>query len=359
MGNVTISPAPYPPPVSLVYLNERGDGGMNNRTLHVLLAKEAKQPDQYLQAFQTQFSSTHILKFSYLPVLSLRPTTTAIQDATRLLHSPATLPLGIICTSQHATNILAQVLAALPANHPARTQLVYFVVGASTAAPLCHLHITNIVGAHNTGNALKLSSLVIEHYNTAAATAAATTTTTTTSSNNNYLFFCGNSRKDTLPTQLASHQIPFVEIQLYQSTAIAPQDLQWPLTAPDWMVFFSPNGVRAALAGSSTAPWPWVFPKHAAIGGTTGSCMSSVGISLDCVPSQPNPIALSACLFALESAMDYYGAASKPPWVEVLAACCFDDASLTSLSFTSKRFFRWFYFKIQKHPKENIPNTSR
>ena len=332
---------------------------ISTRTFHVLLAKEPKQPDQYLQAFQSQFSPTRSLKISYLPVLSLRPTATAIQDAHRLLRSPTTLPLGIICTSQHATNILAQVLAALPTNHPARTQLVYFVVGASTAAPLCHLNITNIVGAHNTGNAVKLSSLVIEHYNTATTT---TTTTTTTTSNNNYIFFCGNSRKDTLPTQLSSHQIPFVEIQLYHSTFIAPQDLQWPLTAPDWMVFFSPNGVRAALAGSHTAPWPLVFPKHAAIGGTTGSCMSSVGISLDCVPSQPNPIALSTGLFALETAMDSYDATSTPSWVEVLAACCFNDASLTSLSFTSKSFFRSFYFKIQKHPKKNTPttpNTSR
>ena len=56
-------------------------------------------------------------------------------------------------------------------------------------------------------------------------------------------FFCGDKRLDTLPHTLKEHQIPFQEIQTYQ-TLLTPKHLE---TSFEALLFFSPSAVESFL----------------------------------------------------------------------------------------------------------------
>ena len=62
-------------------------------------------------------------------------------------------------------------------------------------------------------------------------------------SKESYTFFSGNLRKETLPKALKEANIPFNEIQVYETT-LTPNKLN---VAVEGLLFFSPSGVESYL----------------------------------------------------------------------------------------------------------------
>ena len=340
-------------------------------SMKILLLKQQRDPDPYIEAF-----SEHSI--SYLPVLQISPIQEAENIVLDAFNASNISPLGIICTSRHATEIIAKVLSTFPEKHPARN-LPYYTVGTSTAAPLRSLIVETTIPNHKlqgifgekTGNAANLSILVRDHYNNTKPSSSPSSSSSSSPSSC-YIFFCGNTRKDTLPHALLSYNVPFKEIQIYHS--IPKTSIAWPLTPPDWLVFFSPLGVRATLESfrrqrqpihhhsshpsqSNAINWSLVLPKHAAIGSTTSLCMSSeCGISVDVVPTKPNSVELSACIFVWErkhGEKQARASSTVPPkgtWTQILVSLC----DVFPLSITSKGWLRL----LQAPPKESISETS-
>lgn len=60
----------------------------------------------------------------------------------------------------------------------------------------------------------------------------------------NITFFCGNLRRNTLPNLLKESNIPFDEIEVYQ-TILSSQKIKLPQTA---ILFFSPSGVKSYIS---------------------------------------------------------------------------------------------------------------
>lgn len=58
-----------------------------------------------------------------------------------------------------------------------------------------------------------------------------------------YTFFCGNLRRDELPTTLKENQVEFNEVNVYE-TALTPQKIK---QQPDGILFFSPSAVESYL----------------------------------------------------------------------------------------------------------------
>ena len=323
--------------------------------LHLLLLKDKREPDTYAEAFQRQFPQHHVI-VSYLPVLDITPTLDSEHSVRSAIVSSNVLPLGIICTSRHAAEIVGRVLSSCAADHPARL-LPCFVVGSSTADPLRN---NGCIIGETSGNAANLTSLVVDHYthldhHNQHDHYAHTTSSHTTSS---YIFFCGTTRKHTLPSALTSHNIPFIEIHLYRS--VPRSTIRWPLSPPDWVVFFSPLGVRAAVASSREARetrWPLAVPKHAAIGPTTSACMSSnYGLSVEVVANKPHPKELSSDMYAWEEhRKDNELVPASGKWVLSLVAVCGD---VVALSVASKGWTRLLYPIVHPTNTTNTTNTT-
>jgi uroporphyrinogen-III synthase len=250
---------------------------------------------------------------------------------------PPTPPRGLILTSPRAAAALAAVLrtdtpasssssSSPPSSSPSSSSpststtatvafllahnVPCFVVGAATSAALCDAGIGRLLHGVDSGSAARLAADII------AYEAERINNNNVNNNNNNhntpaspYLFLCGNSRRDTIPRALASASIPFTELVVYASMPLPPDSIAWPTQRPpSWIVFFSPNGVRAAVRASFSFHWPFASSRLAAIGQTTADAMRDVGLSVDAVPSKPHPAALvTALVHAISRPRDHGG----------------------------------------------------
>ncbi|UYQ93973.1 uroporphyrinogen-III synthase [Chitinophaga horti] len=79
------------------------------------------------------------------------------------------------------------------------------------------------------------------------------------------VFFCGNIRRDELPTLLTQHQQPFEEVTVYETT-----ELQNTVIGQyDGILFYSPSGIRSYFTANTPAPEVICF----AIGDTTAGVL--------------------------------------------------------------------------------------
>ena len=109
------------------------------------------------------------------------------------------------------------------------------------------------------------------------------------------LFLCGDKRLDHLPTELRSHGYQVSEVVVYSTKAQAPAAPTNPHEIA-WVVFFSPSGVRAAVA--DCAPLWWRQSNIAAIGNTTARELEAAGIMVDAIAHAPSPEGLARALVA-------------------------------------------------------------
>ena len=249
----------------------------------ILLLKERRHPDTYAEAFQhSQQQHDATTELVYLPVLQPTTLDTAHEDVTRSLfpYQSSTRHSCVICTSRRSSEIVAHVLSSRTTQQQNEviTALPCFAVGPSTATPL--REAGQQVFGEDAGTAANLAALVIEHYTLAVENAPQI------QSPPPYVFVCGESRRNTLPLALAEQSVPFIEIIAYRTEAMS--SLSWPDAAPDWMVFFSPAGVRAAFSVEPPSGWDLRGVRHAAIGPTTAACLSEeFGVSVNVVATKP------------------------------------------------------------------------
>ena len=123
-----------------------------------------------------------------------------------------------IITSQNSANILINLKAEL---HNV------FCVGSKTAA-LLDKNKYNIIKSSN--NAVSLANFIVENY-----------------SNDLFVFFCGNRRRDELPSVLLEHNVCFSEKIIYNTEL----NIEKQSAVYDAILFFSPSAVNSYLQNNS------------------------------------------------------------------------------------------------------------
>lgn len=76
------------------------------------------------------------------------------------------------------------------------------------------------------------------------------------------LFTCGEKRSDVLPESFSQRGLPFEELVVYKSCAVSNIQLPEDCAQPQWVVFFSPSGLKAMKNVDLT----WAAVRKAAIG---------------------------------------------------------------------------------------------
>ncbi|UIZ27651.1 hypothetical protein KXD40_005442 [Peronospora effusa] len=74
------------------------------------------------------------------------------------------------------------------------------------------------------------------------------------------MFLCGDKRRDVLPDSFRSRGLPLEELIVYQTCPV--QNVDFPVKVPDWIVFFSPSGLKVV----KDLRLPWELIRKAAIG---------------------------------------------------------------------------------------------
>ena len=112
-----------------------------------------------------------------------------------------------------------------------------------------------------------------------------------------WIFICGNLRRDELPEALSQADVAFEELVVYKTLPATSLNLTQ-FDRPQWVVFFSPSGVKAV-----SRHWPdnWQHTQSAAIGNTTANAMAEMGWSVGAIAERPEPQAL---LEAIQQKMD-------------------------------------------------------
>lgn len=76
------------------------------------------------------------------------------------------------------------------------------------------------------------------------------------------LFTCGEKRSDVLPESFRQRGLPLEELVVYKSCAVSNIQLPVDCMQPQWVVFFSPSGLKAM----KSVELPWATVRKAAIG---------------------------------------------------------------------------------------------
>lgn len=116
------------------------------------------------------------------------------------------------------------------------------------------------------------------------------------------VFLCGEKRRDVLPASFQERNLPLHELIVYSTSVvdhiILPSQLE--TTPPDWIVFFSPSGIKAV----TMLPWSWSRIRKAAIGKTTASALAEYADEVcdetwraDAIAEKPTPEALVDAIF--------------------------------------------------------------
>eukprot|EP00124_Ichthyophonus_hoferi_P003987 Ihof_evm2s391 gene=Ihof_evmTU2s391 len=148
---------------------------------------------------------------------------------------------AIIVTSPRAVDSLR---LALPRPQPCLFALPIYVVGPATAAAVKQLGFSDVRG-EEAGTGLALSEVIAKDY-------WAGPETRHLQAGKPLLHLHGDKRRNELPTSLQASNIPLSSLLVYET--LANPDLSDILTTTvgttriDWVVFFSPSGVTAAMS---------------------------------------------------------------------------------------------------------------
>jgi uroporphyrinogen-III synthase len=204
-----------------------------------------------------------------IPILDFEPAGEEV--LTGILRRPEAYE-GVILTSPRAASRLVEALERTGFDTAAWRKKTLWTVGPATAAIAAAAQF-DPQGEDN-GEAARLAERIVMYPATRP-----------------WLFLCGDRRRDTLPEALRQARTPFEELIVYHTRERVPD---WSACSSlDWVVFFSPLGVEAAMPVSETV---WKGAQTAAIGPTTAVALRDAGRPAAAVAEQPTPAALVAAL---------------------------------------------------------------
>uniref|UniRef100_T1JH56 Uroporphyrinogen-III synthase n=1 Tax=Strigamia maritima TaxID=126957 RepID=T1JH56_STRMM len=167
-------------------------------------------------------------------------------------------------------------------------KLLTFVVGEATQALAKTLLGLVPIGGHS-GKADALSSVI---------------TSVVAPNKKPLLFPCGNLTNETIPKTLSEATIAVESIVVYQTqpNCCLRETLQYILFKegkPDFMVYFSPSGVKYALPLLREIDFPIDKCKFIAIGTSTGDAMVKMGLEVAAIAMHPTPEYLAQAIMNL------------------------------------------------------------
>ncbi|KAG7390035.1 hypothetical protein PHYPSEUDO_008997 [Phytophthora pseudosyringae] len=117
------------------------------------------------------------------------------------------------------------------------------------------------------------------------------------------MFLCGDKRRDVLPDSFRARGLPLEELVVYQTCAVQNVELPAECKVPDWVVFFSPSGLKVV----KDLPLPWQSIHKATIGKTTAAALHEHAVATeqsfweaDVTAPKPKPDSLAGAIFAFE-----------------------------------------------------------
>jgi uroporphyrinogen-III synthase len=226
----------------------------------ILLLRRPTSPDPYVAAFESAgFDAASV------PVLDFEP---AGRDALAERIAEPEKHGGLLVTSPRGADALRGLDLRGWAGKPT------FVVGPRTAEDVRALGLAPV--GEEAGHADALADRIIADPPAKPL-----------------LFLCGDLRRDVLPDRLLSAGVAFDELVVYRTIGDASA-LEAYLAQPlDWLAFFSPSGVEAALELDGIS---WNSLSAAAIGPTTADALRAAGIHPAAVAASPTPEALVAAV---------------------------------------------------------------
>ncbi|MEM1044265.1 MAG: uroporphyrinogen-III synthase [Bacteroidota bacterium] len=226
----------------------------------ILLLRQLAEPDPFVAAFEAlnvEARCLPVLRFAFENEAVLRE---------HLAHPGGYA--GLVLTSPRAVEALREGNLAAWEAKPA------FTVGPATAAAARSLGLQAEGG--ESGHAEALAGSITER-----------------TFDRPLLFVCGDRRREVLPERMRAAGVPFEECVAYR-TVLLPSALNvLAADPPDWVAFFSPSGVEAAL---QAAGFPWNGCALAAIGPATAAALDAAHHPPDAVASAPTPDALAAAV---------------------------------------------------------------
>ncbi|TMW56970.1 hypothetical protein Poli38472_002895 [Pythium oligandrum] len=218
------------------------------RSVLLLKAADAKYRDAFVSyedeglSFDVHFAD--VLTFEYVNQAELRECLIHLEDYGALL-----------LTSPRACIAIRNVVESLDGSDKDRvlatlTKMTIFSVGKATSRELECYGIE--CQGDECGSAEVLSEYL--HHESSALPADLSQKTT--------LFLCGEKRSNTLPESFVTRCLPLKELTVYQTCAIPDFQLPEGCPAPNWIVYFSPSGIKA----TRSLPLAWETVKKGAIG---------------------------------------------------------------------------------------------
>ncbi|ETW05138.1 hypothetical protein H310_04150 [Aphanomyces invadans] len=250
-------------------------------TVLLLKSKDTKYVDSFRRyGYNAVFSD--VLAFSNENVGGLH----------KVLHSLDQY-VGLIITSPRAASAIVSVIQSVPADE-AQTlvallkEVPIYVVGKVTSKPLSdHLGVACL--GEDSGSAEVLATFIADSGNL----------------NGPMVFLCGEKRMDALPLSFHARSQRLDELVVYASHQV--DGIEWLQTAsapPQWVAFFSPSGVDAALRMTSV---PWSSIKKVALGKSSAAALAKAAQVHDdktweakAVAAKPTPDELIAAIVAYD-----------------------------------------------------------
>lgn len=295
-----------------------GSDGARGKVL-VLKERSANQQNGGLDPYDAALSRAGYV-VHFLPVLSHRlvnldkigqfvsadPAAISTQDGSAQWASSAIQPVvsrfaGVVFTSQRAVEAWAKAgQAILESDAPLQSawhETPFYAVGPATASALLRLDSrlrpspSLILGAEESGSAERLASYI--------------TSRSRNTSNSPLLYLVGDKRKDTLPSLLQQQGIAIYEIQAYETFQSSTFEADYAVLKKeeqfDWIVFFSPSGVKLLIPLLGTKEGD-SYPNLAAIGPTTRDFLiSQYSLEVAAMASSPTPESLLEAMLAVPS----------------------------------------------------------
>jgi uroporphyrinogen-III synthase len=199
------------------------------KTVMLLRSRSGKDEDDY-----SQLSNRHNFHLINLPVLTFNFTNS--DDLLRELNDNHQNYEALVFTSQRAVEAVEFILPQIDnfSEKWSKNKLCY-VVGEETASKVkssLNWELKNILGSE-AGNALKLADAIIAKYKNQTTKPL--------------LFPCGNLKRNELEQSLMKHEIqlkPVISYETIPRKDISDAIAQLKLTSLEYVVFFSPSGVK-------------------------------------------------------------------------------------------------------------------
>ena len=250
----------------------------------ILLIKEprhtvASEQDPYAEVFNATAYDVDFLPALAHRLCNSERLSQIIRDGSHERYS------GIVITSQRAVAAWASAGNATEVGS-GWTALPIYVVGPATAKCLSTLSprlappSTLVVGGQESGNAEKLASFICANHCSPLP----------------LLCLVGDKRKDTLSTVLLENRIQLSEVQVYETYTSPTIQLDFLALSGrfDWVVFFSPSGVKVLLPVVHKLG---INIKIAAIGPTTREYIEEISqTTVTAMAKDPSPEALLLAL---------------------------------------------------------------